>query len=421
MLDYDKATPEQKKTLDIQQVIKIHEQALPPGVMRQELDPFIVTGDVAGAKERALDLLRRHSRGPVDTPLPDMPIRSGSYMTRAAEEGPTPLRDIVFAQIPELSNLPEGKRGFQLHEEHRKMYTGRDMHGMVVPSSALAARTMSTNVGSSGGYLVAEDLLADQKIGLLENESVCINLGARTMTGLVGDADIPKQTGGATAYWINEGEDLTESTPTFGQVRLSPKTVGCYTDLTRRMLVQSAIDVENFLRQEFARKLAIAIDLAALSGTGANGQPKGVLEATGIGSDSGSITLANLIGMPQDLADNNALRGSLAFAMDSASAGTLMQTPYVDSTDSRMLLDIFPAAGETARLLGHKAMVSNQLSSQIIFGDWSQMIIGFWSGLDVLVDRTTLGKSGGVRVICFQDVDVAIRHPESFSEFTVSG
>ncbi|SDP75930.1 phage major capsid protein [Desulforhopalus singaporensis] len=334
----------------------------------------------------------------------------------------TPITDAVFAQINELHKSREADRARNIHAELAKKQPGRNnRRGMLVDIGNISTRDLSTNVGTAGGYLVAENLNSNSFIDLLANETVAIKMGAKVLPGLTGDVTVPKQTGSSTAYWVNEGADLTESTPTLGQIRMTPHTVGGYVDITRRMLLQSSIDIENFIRADLARQIGIAIDLASLSGAGASGEPRGVLNTTGVGSvASGAVSLAKMIELVQDLADNNALRGSLGFAMDSGTCGTLCQTPVVDSTDSRMLLDEIPASGEFSRLLGHKLLVSNQLSSKVIFGDWSQLVIGMWSGLDVIVDNTTLGTSGGLRIIAFMDVDIAVRHPEAFSALTVS-
>lgn len=334
----------------------------------------------------------------------------------------TPILDAVFAQMPEHHQAYESSRAIEAHRDLTRIHPGRKtVRGYLVPTGGMT-RGMATNVGTSGGYLVAEDLIASSFIELLRNETVCLRLGAKTLPGLVGDVTIPKQTGSTTTYWVNEGQDLTESAPTLGQIRMTPHTVGAYVDVTRRMLLQSAVDVEQLIRADLARQIAIAIDSAALSGNAANGQPRGLLNTTGIGSvASGALSLAKIVELVQDLADANALRGQLAFAMSSDACGKAVQTQVIASTDSRMLMDEIPAAGEFARLMGHRAIISNQLSSQIVFGDWSQMVIGMWSGLDVTVDTTTLSRSGGVRIVAFMDVDVAVKYPEAFSNFEITG
>ena len=130
-------------------------------------------------------------------------------------------------------------------------------------------------------------------------------------------------------------------------------------------MLQSSIDVEAFLRADLARQIGIGVDLAILTGPGANGQPLGILNTTGIGSvTTGAVSLAKMIELVQDLADNNALRGQLGLRYGSGTCGKLSQTPVIDTTDSRMLMNEIPASGEFSRLLGHRVLVSNQLTTK---------------------------------------------------------
>ena len=296
--------------------------------------------------------------------------------------------------------------------------TGRRAKGAFIPPDVLmsgnfAKRDLSTGIGTAGGYLVSEDLQPQSFIEMLRNSTSVIKLGARVLTGLEGDIDIPKQTGGATAYWVNEGGTLTESQQTLGQIRMTPKTVGCYTDITRRMMLQSSVDVENFVRSDFAQQMAIAIDLAAINGTGASGEPRGILKTTGIGSVTLNAANApdwgDIVDLETALATDNALKGSLGYVTTATIAGAMKQA-VKDSGSGQFLLE-----GDMTN--GYKLEVSNNVPvKHIIFGNFADMIIGMWSGLDVTVDTNTLGTSGGTRIICFQDLDVAIRHAESFAD-----
>lgn len=299
--------------------------------------------------------------------------------------------------------------------------TGRTAKGAFIPHDVLAAkdflpqdnqRDMATNVGTAGGYLVSEDLQTASFIDLLRNAAAVMKLGTRTLTGLVGDIDIPKQTGGATAYWVNEGEDLTESQPALGQIRMSPKTIGCLTDVTRRMMMQSSMDVESFLRMDFALQMGIAIDLGALTGDAASGEPRGLLNTTG----TGSVTLnaantpnwGDIVDLETEISTDNALFGSLAYLTNATIVGKMKQTEKASSTGKFIY--------ENGELNGYPCVTSNNVTEKyILFGNWADMIIGMWSGLDVTVDTSTLSASGGTRIVCFQDIDVAIRHAESFA------
>jgi len=286
-----------------------------------------------------------------------------------------------------------------------------------------------------GGDLIATDLLTASFINLLRNQMMVLRAGARTLAGLTGNVAIPKQTGGATAYWVTEGNAPNESAQVIDQVALTPKTCGAWTDITRKLLKQSSLDVEAFVREDLSRTVALAIDLAALTGVSGNDEPNGVLNTVGIGAvfaggaaidgtnaDGAVPVWADIVNLETEVATDNADIGSLAYMTNAVVRGYLKQKPKVAGTDARMIW----ADDATAPLNGYPAYVTNQLArnltkgaaidlSAMIFGNWSDMLIGLWGGMDVLVDPYTGGTAGTVRVIVLQDVDVAIRNAQSFA------
>jgi HK97 family phage major capsid protein len=244
------------------------------------------------------------------------------------------------------------------------------------------------------------------------------------LTGLVGNIAIPRQTGGATAYWVAESGAPTESAQAFDQVTMSPKTVGAFSDISRKLLLQSSIDIESFVRRDLATVLGLAIDLAGINGSGASNQPTGVLNVSGIGSVAGGTnglapTFAHIVELETDVAVANADIGSLGYMTNAAVRGKLKTTEKASSTGQFVW--------EGGELNGYRAKVSNQVPSNltkgtssgvcsaIIFGNWADLIIGMWGGLDLMVDPYTGSTAGTVRVVALQDVDVAVRHAESFS------
>ena len=119
----------------------------------------------------------------------------------------------------------------------------------------------------TGAGLVATELLTGSFIDLLRNRTAIMRM-ATTTAGLIGNVEIPKQTGGATAYWVAEGEDAKEGVPTIGQIGLSPKDIAAYTDITRRLMMQSTPDAEMIVRDDLINALAQGIDLAGCYGSG---------------------------------------------------------------------------------------------------------------------------------------------------------
>lgn len=290
---------------------------------------------------------------------------------------------------------------------------GKASRGIFVPGEILRANKRDLTVGtnSAGGYAVATDLMADSFIEMLRNRAVAIRAGATVMNGLTGNVAIPKQSAAATAYWVAESGAPTESQQTLGQVTLSPKTVGAFTDFSRRLILQSSVDVENMVRRDLSSVLALAIDTAALYGTGSNNQPTGLKNISGINTKDFAATnptFAEVVGIETEVATDNADIGSLAYLVNPAQRGAFKTTEKASSTGQFIW-----EPGNTVN--GYRTEVSNQVTAgDVWFGNWSDLLIGFWSGLDLMVDPYAGATSGTVRVIALQDCDIAVRNAVSF-------
>lgn len=288
---------------------------------------------------------------------------------------------------------------------------GRAPAGIFLPPD-VQMRTFNLTTGA-GSNLRATDLRADMFIELLRAKSVLAAAGARMMGGLVGNVAIPAQTAAGTGYWFApETNNITSaSNPTIAQVPLAPKTVGAYTDISRLLLMQSTPDAEMIVRDDLTKVLALAIDLGGLKGTGTN-QPTGITLTSGISDEywttDNAPTFAEIVGMETAVDTANALAGTLNYVMPASLRGKLKVTAK-DSGSG-----LFVATGNEAN--GYPILVSNQLAAgECIFGNFSDLIIGMWGGLDIQVDPYTLSLSGSVRVRALQSVDIAIRHAASFA------
>lgn len=288
---------------------------------------------------------------------------------------------------------------------------GKSAQGILVPSEVLR-RDLNVGTATAGGNLVATDLLAGSFIDLLRNRAVAIRAGAQTMNGLVGNIAIPKQTGAATAYWVAESGAPTESQQTIGQVTMSPKTVGAYTDFSRRLMLQSSLDVENMVRNDLALVIALAIDAAAFYGTAANNQPRGLKNQSGINTvdpAAATPTFAEVVAMESAVAADNADIGNMAYVVNAAMRGALKSALKFSAAGS----DTIWEPGNTVN--GYRTEVSNQIeTNDLFFGNFADLMIGFWSGLDLMVDPYSNSTSGTVRVVALQDCDIAVRRAESF-------
>lgn len=287
---------------------------------------------------------------------------------------------------------------------------GRQSRGITVPSDVMR-RDLNVGTATAGGNLVETELDAANFIDLLRNQSALDQAGATVLTGLSGNVNIPRQSGAATAYWVAESGSPTESQQTIDQVALTPKTCGAFTDFSRRLIIQSSIDVENMVRTDLARVLALEIDRVGLYGSGSSNQPLGLKDTTGVLTEdfaANTPTFAEVVALESDVAGANALLGSPVYLMNSAMRGALKTAEKASNTAQFIYMD--------DEVNGYRAVVSNQVeSNDLWFGNFSDLIIAYFSGLDLMVDPYTGSTSGTVRVVALQDVDVAARHSESFS------
>jgi len=341
---------------------------------------------------------------PVDTTVADIGLskeetRSFSF-----------LRAINYLANPADRQAREAA-GFEIEaSEAAAAKLGRQSRGITIPQEVLR-RDLSVGVATAGGNVVATELDSASFIDLLRNASALDQAGATVLTGLVGNVAIPRQSGAGTGYWVSEAGAPTESQQTVDQVSMTPKTVAAFTDYSRRLMLQSSIDIENMVRRDLAAALGLKIDAAGLYGTGSNSEPLGLKNTTGIGTEdfaADAPTFAEVVAMESDVATANALLGSPVYLMNAAMRGNL-KTTKKDAGSGIFLM-------EGGEVNGYRGVLSNQVASgDLWFGNFADLLIGYWSGLDIMVDPYTNSTSGTVRVVAMQDVDVAIRHPESFS------
>jgi HK97 family phage major capsid protein len=299
---------------------------------------------------------------------------------------------------------------------------------LCVPYHAVAIRDLDVTNDQYGGYTVDTSLLASSFIDLLRNAMKTQSLGATVLEGLVGDVTIPTGATGTTVAWEGENDAGSESTPTFGQVSLSPERVGTYVEVSKQLLVQSSISVEAYVRRLLAEDIALGIDYAALHGSGSNDQPTG-LTGQGIGSVAGGTnglapTWAHIVELETDVSVANADVGNLAYLTNAKVRGKLKQI-FTNATYGE--IPLWTTEGGMGMLNGYRAEVSNQVSSTltkgsssgvcsaIFFGNWRELIIALWGGLDLVVDPYSLATTNLTRITANTYADVGVKHAGSFS------
>lgn len=305
---------------------------------------------------------------------------------------------------------------------------GREARGFYAPDSFWGGRRdLTVGTASAGGNLVGTDHLGDQFVDALRARLVFSELGSRFMTGLRGDVAIPKLATGVSAGFVAENGATSEVNAVFSQITMSPKSLGAFSDVSRLLMIQSDPSVEQIVRDDLLNAIAQKIEDVAIEGGGSN-EPTGIIGTAGIGSvaigaNGGALTWDAITDLVKEVeVDNAAINGnSLAYLTNPKVKSHMASTPKVASTDSVMLMD-----APWNSLYGYDLAVTNNVPSDLtkgtlttasamIYGDFSQLMMGFFSTPDILIDPYTAGSTGAVRIRVMQEMDLAVRHAQSFA------
>lgn len=286
---------------------------------------------------------------------------------------------------------------------------GRAPRGLFVPVQVLA-RDFSSDP-AVGGALIPTEYLGGSFIEKLRSKLVISELGIRYLPGLVGDVAIPKQTGSVTGYYIdNEAKGgVPESEPATGLVGLAPKTFGARGLITRKMLKQARNPAADaFVQEDILQICARGVQIGALYGTGANGQPTGlansVAKSTAAANFQTIIDMESAIETPNDEENvkfllNRKTFGRLRLISKDVGSGQFLAVrergaKYVDDISALTTSDV----GD----------------NEIFLGDWSQLIVGMWGSVDITINPYSEDARGALIITALQDFDVGLRHEESF-------
>jgi HK97 family phage major capsid protein len=294
-----------------------------------------------------------------------------------------------------------------------------DLNAYAMKALADSVKNLSQSVFGSGGALVGTNLLTDSLIELLRNKPLVSMMGARTLSGLVGNIALPSMNGGATAYWLSESGTATNSDQSFGQLGLTPKRLVGRTGYTKELLNQTDLSVEALVRDDITTVLGLAKDLAALNGSG-GAQPLGILNTTGINTVTfgATATRQKATDFQKEVAVDNASRGALAYMTTPTTAGKWMNVQ--EATNYPKFL--WDGNIDQGNVVGRPAYSTNQVpSDKVIYGNWNDLILADWAGMDVVVNPYTNDATGVVTITITLWSDIAVRHAVSFCVSTDSG
>lgn len=308
----------------------------------------------------------------------------------------------------------------------------KEARGFYIPEAVLVrAITGKTNVTGeivgNGAATVETSLLASQYIDELVATTVLGAAGVQTVGGLVGDISIPKGTA-VTAGWIAEKDNAPTKTPTFSQVPGTPHTAAANAILSRRLVIQSSLAVQNLVARLILEAIGRAVEAAAFDGTGTNNQPTGLSATTGVGAVTmakDAPTKANLVDFWEKVYTANAAGANMKYIGSPAVKALLCKTLDITTVSNGKAGDSAAIVGgvgagylcsKDAKVEGFDFLMSALCNAKkLYFGNWAEILMCFWSGVDMTVDPYTYSAKGAWQVTAFQDCDVIVRHPAAFA------
>ncbi len=362
-------------------------------------------------------------------------------ITRMANTGATPSPDKEIENVKRsfsLSRAISGAMSGGLSGAEAEAYqeaqrearqSGIQLSGNVAIPSSMFNRE-SRALGDAGllaaGSGEGSDFVPTEHKGFIEAlqpRLLVEELGATIINGVSGNLDMPRISAAGTAGWgASEAAATPNSGLTTDTLSLSPKRVGAFTTYTKQLLTQGSPSVDRIIADDLGRAIRNAVDAAAFNGGGASGVPQGIFGTTGVNDQAATngttLTNAKLLKMITDVASQDGLTGGEVFVVSPAAYQKLTSLVQVSNVSALMVNDF---------INGYKVYMSSHLNqnvtkgttttgtSQLMFGNFSNLLISRWSGVDLLIDPYTLGGNSEVKVIANQWMDLGARQPKAFA------
>lgn len=287
------------------------------------------------------------------------------------------------------------------------------LHNAIIPKLGRSKKSekfdLLAGTATAAAELVGTDHIGSMFIDYLYEKMVLDNI--TLMPGRKGNIEIPVLDASAGHGWAaTEAATVAEGSPTTTERTASPKRGGRYIDITKQLMIQSDPSAESIFINDLLKSLALGLQNAVLNGTGSSGQPTGVKLTTGIGAvgSIASMDWAKAVEFETLIDDALGDDTGMYYVTRRAHRGALKSR--VKETGQATYIC------ENNVVNGYQMRTTNLITAgDMFFGDWSQVIVPMWDGVDLVIDPYSNAPSGLVRITANQLLDVIVRYPSAFS------
>jgi HK97 family phage major capsid protein len=338
------------------------------------------------------------------------------------------LKAIAYA----AKQIPASEAGLELEVSKGLQERGNlpSPKGIYIDQAELVSyrAPYETGVPAAAGNLIETELLSERFIEQLYNESAFLNMGVTYLRDLTGNVEIPRESSFTTGYWVGEKQTIPEGEGTFDKISMSPKKLAVITKATFEMLQQTSIDLESLMRSRLLRGIALELDRTIGFGTGVGSQPLGIIShpetrSITLGVNGGPLDWAALIAMQTSLFARNAT-GSFGYIVNERTRGKLMTTLDQNTGGGRWIWQSNGMSNE-GYIAGYRAHCSNQIPNNLVkgtasnltaafFGDFSNVLLGMWSGMDVMANPYSEFDKAIIQIRAMQLCDLELTRGDYF-------
>lgn len=331
----------------------------------------------------------------------------------------------MFKALREVSNGGDmtGLEAEVQNELSKKFHaaTGEAPTGMLIPSewwnktAGKFQNAATVGTGTSGGNTVDTEM--QSMTDYLSDYSMLPELGATIFRDASGNLEFPRSTAGYSGTWDAETDAIANADATLAaNLTLSPKRVGAGTAISKKLLIQSSVDFESWVRTQLQKAIAEAVDRAAITGSGASDQPTGLLATSGMGAYTwvtGSAAWVNIVDQEAVLRAANGDLNNSTWLTDHTVRADWKKTP-VAAGAANMIIERGFAPRESMvddlPFLDH----TDVTTGKVVLGNFADLMVALFGGIQLTYDPYSLKKSGQVELYCETFADVGVRQPASF-------
>lgn len=282
---------------------------------------------------------------------------------------------------------------------------------VILGGETRALKTTTPGAGP-GSNIIATNMtsMTDRRRAALKIEM----MGATILRNLTGNLELPRLKESGTSGWVAEHTDSSRSDPKFEKTTMGPKTATAEYEVSRRMLLQSNEALETILKSDLSYLLSQSLDSAAIRGGGTN-EPTGILADGNVGTVTGGAFSSDITADLIAALETDNVTGTAAFLTNKNVMNTARKQKDGDGHVISLAELFHSEKVENSTQVPADIGTSNDKNA-LIYGEWASLYLGYWSGIDLLVNpyHADVASKGGVLLHAFLDCDVIVRHPEGF-------